>query len=308
MDTAEARRAKATLYPDVTCPEGVTFTRAYFETKQGFTLSYIDYRPKSAPASTTLFVIHGYANSTLWFHHVRNLRYASEGYRVVAVDLLGHGCSDGLFLHIPDFQALVDGVAEVCRDVSKPENTFLIGESLGGAVALWMVLQQGQAESLFRGCVLFCPMCRIADEVKPNPIAVSVLTSLGAVFPTAPVVPTPDLTDLSLKHEGLRQVWKQNPIYRAMKPRIATALQMKRATDYIEQEMEKVKLPMLILHGEEDKVVSPQVSKELFARSSSTDKTLKLYPGQWHNLLDCVTEEEAQVVWNDLLGWLKNHQ
>lgn len=63
-------------------------------------------------------------------------------------------------------------------------------------------------------------------------------------------------------------------------------------------------MPFLVLHGEEDKVTDPAVSKLLFEKAASTDKTFKLYPGMWHALTYGEFPENKNMVFSDIIGWL----
>lgn len=46
------------------------------------------------------------------------------------------------------------------------------------------------------------------------------------------------------------------------------------------------------------------VSRQLYEKASSTDKTLKLYPGMWHGLLYGEEPGNIDVVFSDIIGWL----
>lgn len=46
----------------------------------------------------------------------------------------------------------------------------------------------------------------------------------------------------------------------------------------------QVVIPFLVLHGSEDTVTDPDISKELEQKSKSPDKTIKIYEGFWHSL------------------------
>lgn len=48
--------------------------------------------------------------------------------------------------------------------------------------------------------------------------------------------------------------------------------------------VEKATKPMLIIHGEDDRFVSCEMSREIYARSSSPDKTLLTVPGAGHGI------------------------
>jgi alpha-beta hydrolase superfamily lysophospholipase len=67
---------------------------------------------------------------------------------------------------------------------------------------------------------------------------------------------------------------------------------------------EQVTLPFLVLHGEEDTVTDPDVSKALYDKASSVDKTMKLYPGMWHGLTSGEPDENIELVFGDIISWL----
>lgn len=46
----------------------------------------------------------------------------------------------------------------------------------------------------------------------------------------------------------------------------------------------QVVIPFLVVHGSEDTVTDPDISKELYEKAQSPDKTLKIYEGFWHSL------------------------
>lgn len=63
-------------------------------------------------------------------------------------------------------------------------------------------------------------------------------------------------------------------------------------------------LPFFVLHGEADTVTDPEVSRALYERASSKDKTIKLYPGMWHGLTSGETDENIEKVFADIIMWL----
>uniref|UniRef100_A0A5B6ZNJ9 Putative caffeoylshikimate esterase-like n=1 Tax=Davidia involucrata TaxID=16924 RepID=A0A5B6ZNJ9_DAVIN len=66
----------------------------------------------------------------------------------------------------------------------------------------------------------------------------------------------------------------------------------------------QVSLPFLIVHGEDDKVTDPSVSKLLYESASSSDKAFKLYPGMWHALTYGELPENTDTVFSDIVEWL----
>jgi acylglycerol lipase len=65
----------------------------------------------------------------------------------------------------------------------------------------------------------------------------------------------------------------------------------------------QVTLPFLVLHGGDDIVTDPTVSKMLFEEASSRDKAFKLYPGMWH-ALSAELPPDADLVYSDIISWL----
>ncbi|KAF7846474.1 hypothetical protein BT93_L4277 [Corymbia citriodora subsp. variegata] len=86
--------------------------------------------------------------------------------------------------------------------------------------------------------------------------------------------------------------------------RLQTASELLRATDDIESQVEKVSSPLLILHGASDKVTDPSVSKFLYEKASSKDKTLKLYEGGYHCILEGESDEKIFMALDDIVSWL----
>lgn len=68
--------------------------------------------------------------------------------------------------------------------------------------------------------------------------------------------------------------------------------------------LQQVSLPFLIVHGGDDKVTDPSVSKLLYESACSTDKTFKLYPGMWHALTSGEPPENIDLVFSDIVAWL----
>ena len=51
-------------------------------------------------------------------------------------------------------------------------------------------------------------------------------------------------------------------------------------------------------------MTDPEVSKALYERASSEDKTIKLYPGMWHGLTSGEPDKNIEVVFSDIIAWL----
>jgi alpha-beta hydrolase superfamily lysophospholipase len=80
-----------------------------------------------------------------------------------------------------------------------------------------------------------------------------------------------------------------------------TVAELVRADERLMKEFPLLKLPVLIMHGTADKVTRPDGSQQFFDTVGSTDKTLKLYDGHAHDLLNDVGREQ---VMGDIRAWI----
>jgi len=58
------------------------------------------------------------------------------------------------------------------------------------------------------------------------------------------------------------------------------------------------------VHGADDTVCDPACVEELFRRAGSKDKTLRVYPGMWHQIVG-EPEENVEKVFDEIIAWLK---
>ncbi|KAK4477691.1 hypothetical protein RD792_016938 [Penstemon davidsonii] len=114
---------------------------------------------------------------------------------------------------------------------------------------------------------------------------------MAKLLPKRKLVPQTDLAELAFRDLKKREQAAYNVICYKDNPRLGTALELLKTTQEIEQNLEKVSLPLLILHGKDDKVTDPSVSKALYEKASSTDKKLNLYDGAYHSLLEGEPDE-----------------
>lgn len=79
---------------------------------------------------------------------------------------------------------------------------------------------------------------------------------------------------------------------------------MLRTSMNLEDSLHEITLPFIVLHGEADILTDPEISKALFEKASSRDKTIKLYPGMWHGLTSGEPDANVDLVFADIITWL----
>ncbi|KAM7524210.1 hypothetical protein LguiA_014112 [Lonicera macranthoides] len=265
--------------------------------------------PKNGPPKAVVCFCHGYGDTCTFFFEGIARKLASCGYGVFAMDYPGFGLSEGLHGYVPNFEKLVDDVIEHYSKVKdNPEfcnlPSFLFGQSMGGAVALKVHLKQPNEWS---GAILVAPMCKIADAMVPSRVMTQVLTGVAKLLPKSKLVPQKNIADLAFRDLKNRDLTAYNVIAYKDKPRLGTALELLKTTHEIERQLEKVMLPLLILHGKADVVTDPSVSNALYEKASSSDKKLNLYDYAYHSLLEGEPDEVILRIFGDIVAWLDEH-
>ena len=92
-----------------------------------------------------------------------------------------------------------------------------------------------------------------------------------------------------------------DPLIHGESQPVQTAKVMIDAASRLNEEFSLIKLPVLILHGTEDKATNPSGGQFFYDSAGSTDKTLKLYEGHYHDLLNDIDKE---IVMGDITNWI----
>jgi acylglycerol lipase len=215
---------------------------------------------------------------------------------VYALDLRGRGKSEGERFYVEKFADYVSDVSQLVALVKSHnpnQPVFLLGHSAGGVVACLYALEH-QAELTGLVCESF------AYQVPAPDFALAVLKGLAHVAPHAHV--------LKLKNEDFSRdpevvaAMNADPLIANESQPTQTVAEMVRADERLTNEFEQLTLPVLILHGTLDKATKPSGSQLFHERAGSKDKTLKLYDGHYHDLLNDVGKE---LVMSDIELWLE---
>ncbi|KAL1197853.1 Caffeoylshikimate esterase [Cardamine amara subsp. amara] len=280
-------------------------TQEYIRNSRDVELFACRWIPSSSPRAL-VFLCHGYGMECSGFMRECGIRLASAGYAVFGMDYEGHGRSKGARCYIKKFSNIVNDCYDYYTSISAKEEyrdkgRFLYGESMGGAVAL---LLHKKDPSFWNGAILVAPMCKISEKVKPHPVVINLLTRVEDIIPKWKIVPTKDVIDAAFKDPIKREEIRNNKLIYQEKPRLKTALEMLRTSMNLEDTLHEITLPFFVLHGEADIVTDPEISKALFERASTSDKTIKLYPGMWHGLTSGEPDANVDLVFADIINWL----
>lgn len=244
-------------------------------------------------------IVHGYGE-----HSGRYEAFArwlnGQGWSAAACDLRGHGQSPGRRGHIRTFADYLRDVAALHAFAAKEargQPLFLLGHSLGGLIALhYAQTRSGD----FSGLVLSAPFLELAMPVpRWKRVLAPALARLWPTFST----PSGLRGELGTHDPEAATAYDRDPLVlkRATARWLAEVL---RAQGEALAGAPKLALPLLVLHGEADPVASPAAARRLLASAGSRDKTLHMYSGFLHEVLNELGKER---VWEDVGAWLEAH-
>ncbi len=228
-------------------------------------------------------------------------RLVERGYTVAAIDLRGHGRSQGerAFVHrFDEYLGDVDRFLAAVYNDFPALPLFLLGHSMGGLIAAECYLTRRPP---LRGLILSAPAVTVGARVFP--LLRGLATFVAALFPRLRVTQLGNGGFVSRNPQAVAEIEKDPLIYRGRFP-VRTGAEILRAGERLRRQAEAIDLPLLILHGTGDLLTDAKGSEELHRRAASPDKTLKLYEGLYHELF---SEPERETVLADLFDWLDAH-
>ena len=222
-------------------------------------------------------------------------RFAESGFAAYAVDLRGRGQSDGERFYVDTFADYVSDVATLVSLAKSREPgvpVFLLGHSAGGVVACLYTLEHpGELAGFI--CESF------AHEIPAPGFALAVFKGLSYVAPHAHILHLKN--EIFSRDPNVVQAMNDDPLIAHETQPTRTLAEMVRADERLKREFPQITLPVLILHGTADQATRPSGSQSFYDHAGSTDKTLKLYEGHFHDLLNDLGKDEVMT---DILQWI----
>jgi alpha-beta hydrolase superfamily lysophospholipase len=223
-------------------------------------------------------------------------RFKAEGFAFVGVDLPGHGRSGGRRGYIKSYQLLSEMIDILLKTV---QNTFpglpvyLYGHSMGGGIVLDYLIRKNPK---IQGAIVTSPWIRLSFQ--PARIKLLMASVLKHILPG--LVQSSGLVVSDLSHNGtISDAYEKDPLVHG---RISVSLFVStmNAGEHSLKHASELKVPTLLLHGSDDRICSPQASREFASKSPMVD--LKIWDGGYHELHNEPFKDE---VFRFIMSWLR---
>jgi alpha-beta hydrolase superfamily lysophospholipase len=240
-------------------------------------------------------ISHGVSEHSSRYAHVGE-RFAAAGYAVYALDHRGHGRSQGHRAMIERADYVVEdlhGLVRMARTRHPERKAYLLGHSMGGAVALAYTVRH---QDELAGLILSGPLAAL-DAASPVTRAASRL--LSVLTPRLGIYDV-DSSAVSRDPQVVRD-YEQDPLNYHGKLPARTVSEMTRAVERFPDQVQGLTLPLLVMHGSADTLTPVDGSRMVHARAGSRDKALDVLEGLYHEILN---EPEREDVMSRMIGWL----
>jgi lysophospholipase len=244
-----------------------------------------------------ILLIHGIGEHIGRYVHVADT-LAEAGYTVYGHDHRGHGKSGGQRVHATGFTQFIDDLKQHYDRIKRHhtnEPVFMLGHSMGSVVSLQFTLAY---PDVLDALVVTGTAIDVASTVSPVTRFVGNL--LYNVVPSAPISP-PSPPDVLTSDPEMQKKWADDDLIFKGWTRISLGKYILDTGEMIQARAHEITLPLLIMHGGNDRLTPVSGSHILYERAGSEDKTLKIWDNMEHEIFN--ERERVQVI-QRVIDWL----
>lgn len=249
--------------------------------------------PESTPKALILLV-HGHGEHSRRYLHWAE-KFVDNGYAFLSWDHYGHGHSDGQRGHIGHYEQLL---LEIDFAVTKANEFFpnvpiiLYGHSMGGNIVLNHAIRRCCGVN---AVIATSPWLKLT---RPVPTYLDFFMSLfNYIAPYIPIKSTVLPSEISHLEEEVKKYKKDPLIHNKITPRLYVSI--RRAGIYVLKYAKRIKVPLLLMHGEVDMITSFDASKEISTKIDNC--TFIPWPNMYHELHN---ETVRGLVFEAITKWI----
>ena len=268
-----------------------------FAASGGTELYYQCWLPDGEPRAI-LAIVHGIGEHSGRYQNVVD-HLVPRGYGVYGFDHRGHGRSPGPRGHVDAWGDFVEDVDAFLRLVAAQQPgrpLFLLGHSLGGLIVLDYVLHYPDT---VQGVIASGPALA---QTGASPLLMALARIMSRIAPRLTLDTGLDATAIS-RDPAVVEAYKQDPLVHG-KATARFGAEMDAAMKRTSSRAAELRLPLLILHGGEDRLVPAEASRDFFERVTFADKERHEYEGGYHESHNDIEKERVLA---DLADWLERH-
>ncbi len=258
-------------------------------------LYYQTWQPDEA-ARATLVIVHGLGEHGGRYMNLVN-PLVSKGYAVYAFDQRGYGRSPGKKGFINSWSEYREDVrtfVEMVRGQAGERPFFILGHSMGGCVTCDYVLHYPDG---LTGVILSAPAIGNLNMPKSKEVLSNIFSSI------LPSLATPtglDATAIS-RDTAVVTAYQNDPlVHDKATPRLG--VEFLKTAVYCMDHAAEFQPPLLMIHGDADRIVNVEQSKIFFEKVAQPDKKLIIYEGGYHESHNDTHYEQVVV---DIENWLE---
>ena len=270
----------------------------FFPSAEGTRIYHQSWFPESPPKAAVVLA-HGLAEHSSRYTNVVN-HLTSHEFAVYGLDHIGHGQSEGTRVYVRQFSDYTDVFASYVDQVrvAHPEiPLFLYAHSVGALIAALYLIDHAVELS---GVVFSGPCVKVPSNVSASTVFLA--KALSRIAPKLGLSPV-DASGVS-RDPAEVQAYIDDPLVYNGKTTARLACELLKAMQRVAAEASGITVPALIVHGGADRIVDPDGSQMLHSALGSTDKTLTIYDGLYHEIHN---EPEHPQVLADISAWLDEH-
>jgi alpha-beta hydrolase superfamily lysophospholipase len=248
----------------------------------------------------TLAIVHGFAEHSGRYDHV-GAWFSTRDCAVHAYDQRGHGRSDGMRGHVESFAQYLDDLEAFLDAVRRehPEQPlFVLGHSMGGLVTTSLLVER---KPDLLGAIVTGPPLELGPGVSRAKLRVAHL--LRRFAPRVRLSAGIDSADLSRDAEVVKAYDDDPLVFRGATASFAA--EMLDAVGRTGRAGMEVHVPMLLLHGEADRLCPPRGTRQFHGQLRGAGHRLRVYPKLRHEILN---EPEQEQIFEDVLAWVQERE
>jgi alpha-beta hydrolase superfamily lysophospholipase len=243
-----------------------------------------------------ILVTHGMGEHALRYAEMARY-FTKSGFAVVAFDIRGHGSSEGKRGHTPSYDLLMDDIDRVYDKVKfdfSDTPVVLFGHSMGGNLILNFLLRRKRK---IAGAIVTAPYLKLGFEPPKWKIILAKLSS--NILPSLSQPTELEKPALTRTPEVVREYEDDHLVH----DRITSSffINVHFAGEYAIDHAHEITTPLLVMHGSEDRLTSPEGTME-FIKNAPDQVSSKIWNGLYHELHN---EPERNEVFLYELNWLK---